>query len=126
MDFQTIFDVKSLEDNELGHLEYIINSPSYSQVFEPYLQRMRNSLNLLLLSPSQERKDQYPDDFIRGGIIIIDGLLKFCKQLVEETEIERIARAQQALPEEEMYQYLKQEGYMKPVIGIQIPPEEDF
>jgi hypothetical protein len=126
------FDIKSLGDHELGHLMFILNSPSYADVFEPYLQKQRASYTSLLLNPSQARKDDYPDDFLRGGIIAIDGLLTLFRQLIEETEIEKMARARVELTEAQQYERLRQEGHIKPMSGLghqeepAYSPEEDY
>jgi len=131
--FTDIFDVANLDDHILGHLEFILNSPSYGDVFKPYLVRMRDSLAVKLLDPSRERKDQYPDDFIRGGIITIDGLVSFFERLIEETTIERLARSQRPLSGNEQYEFLRSEGRIRPITGIEserysaeILPEEDY
>lgn len=124
---QGVFDIRTLEDHQLGHLMFVLNSPSYLDVFEPYLRNIRESLNKKLLDPSQFRKDELPDDFIRGGISTLDGLLTLFDQLIQETEIERIARTQVEKSDEESYQDLRHEGKIKPITGIgRYDPDEDF
>lgn len=128
MQFSDIFDIKSLDDFQLGHLEFIVNSPSYTDVFEPYLKRIRLSLYTRLLDPSQTRKDEYPDDFIRGSIATIDGFLRLFNRLISETDIERIARSQIVIQDEEVYEKMRKEGHIKPITGFEEPydPNEDF
>lgn len=117
-----VFDISKLDEHSLGHLMYVLNSPSYEQIFEPYLQRMRDSLNARLLDPSQTRKNDLPDDFLRGAISTVDGLLTLFKRLIDETELERIARSQIALTEQEEYENRRREGVPEP----QYNPAEDY
>lgn len=129
LDFRNIFDVSKLDDSQIGHLQFVLNSPSYIDVFHPYLIRMRDSLSSKLLDPSQDRKDNYPDDFIRGGILMIDGLLSHFDHLIYETEIERISRITGELTPNERYEVMRQSGLVRPVSGPIIPeydPEEDI
>jgi hypothetical protein len=132
MSFSEIFDVKNLGDHQIGHLMFILNSPSYTDIFRPYLEQQRNSLATFILDPSQNRKDSYPDDFLRGGIVMIDGLLELFTRLIEETDIERVARSQAELTESQQYEKLRQEGHIKPMSGLghqeepAYSPEEDY
>ena len=114
--FNEVFDVKSLDDFQLGHLQYILTSPSYADVFHPYLVKMRASLNEKLLDPSTDRKEQFPSDFLRGGILMIDGLLTLFTNLIEETEIERITRTQVEMTERQAYEAIRQAGGTHPMI----------
>lgn len=114
MDFKSVFNVSKLSDHELGHLEFILNSPSYTDIFAPYLRSMRNSLNTKLLDPSEKRKQEYNDDFLRGGILMVDGLLQFFTRLIQETEIERVHRSQTEQTGEEQYQSLREHNSIGP------------
>jgi hypothetical protein len=115
VDFRDVFDVSDLTDDELGHIEWVLNSPSYETVFKRYLMTMSNTLNQRLKDPSRERKDQYPSDFLRGGILMIDGLVTFFSKIVAETQMERIARSKGVgLSQEELYEKLRQEGKSRP------------
>jgi len=109
-DFKELIDVSGLEDHQLGQIEFVLNSPAYADHFEPYLQRVRDSLNRMLLDPSQSRKDRDPDDFLRGGIVMVDGLLTLFKKLIEETRIERMARSQVERTPDQVYQQMREEG----------------
>jgi hypothetical protein len=116
----TVFDISQLDDNELGHLEFVLNSPSWAQVFEPYLVRISESLKHKLIDPSRGRKDALPDDFLRGGIAATEGLLAFFRKVIEETQIERVARARQTSPEAR-YHEQQQSGDIGPA-GQTAPP----
>jgi hypothetical protein len=125
MDFRDLFDVSNLTDEELGHLEWVLSSSSYEQVFKKYLRSMSETLNLRLKNPSRDRKEQYPSDFLRGGILMIDGLVEFFSRIVAETQMERIARAQgSGLSQEELYEKLHQEGKVRPAGQITPAPDE--
>lgn len=114
MDFKDLFDVSNLTDDELGHLEWVLNSPSYENVFKKYLHTMSETLDKRLKDPSKDRKDQYPSDFLRGGILMIDGLVEFFSRIVAETQMERIARAKgDGMSQEELYEKLHQEGKVR-------------
>jgi len=108
--FKEVLDVGSLSDHEIGHIEFVLASPAYLDHFAPYLTRMRDSLNSALLDPSQARKDQLPDDFVRGGIVMIDGLLTLFRKLIDETRIERMARVQTERTPEQTYQHMRETG----------------
>jgi len=123
--FNEVFDVKTLDDFQLGHLQYILTSPSYSEVFQPYLVHMRNSLSEKLLDPDERRKEQYPCDFLRGGILMIDGLLSLFNNLIQETEIERIARTQVEMTERQHYDLIRQTGGTHPMNAIKDYDDND-
>lgn len=131
--FDEVLNVKGLQDYELGHIEYILLSPSYRDFFEPYLQSMRSSLVRQILDPSEIRKGEYSDDFLRGGVAMIDGLVTLFTKLVEEAQTERMLRSQQTLSEEERYQLLREQGRVKPAGQTEQPaepgqynPDEDY
>lgn len=116
-DFREIFDISKIDEITLGHLEYVLNSPSYADVFRPYLVSMRNTLNQRLLDPSKDRKEEHPDDFLRGGVVAIDGLLHFFEHIVEETRMDRITTALTPATPEQQYTNDAQGGYHAPVLG---------
>jgi hypothetical protein len=134
-DFKKLFDVKDIDEHTLGCVEYVLNSPAYIDVFEPYLRSIRDTLSQRLLDPSNDRKQTHPDDFLRGGIVAIDGLLQYFKQIIEETQFERIAASQENLTPAAQYTREQQRGRHVPVLGAAEPldtepalydPAEDF
>lgn len=132
-DFREHFDLRKLDERQLGMIEYVLNSPAYGDTFEPYLRTVRESLNQLWLDRSQTRKDQYPDDFLAGGIAMIDGLLKFFTMLVAETQQERVQDALANMSGDKYYEHQRQRGAVQPVVGINqqsepdvYRPEEDY
>ena len=83
------FSVDNLTDHQKGHLEFIMMSPSYSDIFKPYLVLRKETLTKLLLRPDTARKDTFNDDYLRGAIHTIDNLLEFFENLVNESSIDR-------------------------------------
>lgn len=124
-DFKEIFDVTQLEEHELGHLIYVLNSPSYTRVFEPYLVRARDSLNTLLIDPSDVRKSKYPCDYLRGGICAIDGLLSLFKKLIDETDIARVGELVSQHTFDSRYEQLRETGKVGP-LATEYNPDEDY
>jgi hypothetical protein len=122
-DFREVLDIGVLDDHEIGHIEYILNSPAYGDHFEPYLKRMRDRLNQLLLDPSEEREKMYPYKFLIGGICMIDGLLELFGKLISETRIERMARAVTEKTPNQQYQQMREQGLVKPS-GMTAQPAE--
>ena len=116
-DFNDVFDTARLDDHQLGCVEYVLNSPAYLDVFEPYLRNARNHLNLQLLDRSKERKDTRSDDFLAGGVVAIDGLLSLFKKILEETKMQRIDDSMQRLSPEQKYDQAARNGEHKPILG---------
>jgi hypothetical protein len=126
--FKEVFDVSQLEEHELGHLVFVLNSPSYTRVFEPYLIRARDSLNVLLIDPSDERKSKYPCDYLRGGICAIDGLLALFTKLIDETDIARVGELVSQQTGEDQYKQLRIENHVGPLATWEraYNPDEDY
>ncbi len=118
-----LFDIQKLDDRQLGQIEYVLMSPAYADAFEPYLLSIRATLSMRLLDPSKDRKEEHPDDFLRGGIVAIDGLLQFFKRVVSETQLERVERSLQYRSPEQQYAADQQRGKHVPVLGAAEPLE---
>jgi len=126
-DFSEVFDLKKLGDHEIDHLRWVLTSPSYDDCFRPYMVGIRDSLALKLLDPSGMRKDAYPDDFLRGGIIMVDGLLNLFNRLVTEAEAERVARINQRdLTPAQEYEVLRKEGKITAPGTALVPDEPEY
>jgi hypothetical protein len=124
-----LFNISNLDDNEIGHLMWVLNSPSYERVFAPYLRGIRDSANRMLLDRSQERKNKFPDDYLAGIITTVDGLLELFTRLVTETDMERIRESQQEQPDEVEYARAQMAGRIKPagqVVEPEYDPAQDF
>ncbi len=116
-----IFDPAKLDDHQLGCLEFVLNSPAYLDVFEPYLRGMRDNLNMRILDRSSERKSDMSDDFLAGGVVAIDGLLNLFKKIIEETQMQRIDDAMQRLTPAQVYDRDRAKGRHAPVLGANEP-----
>lgn len=124
-DFRAVFDLRKLSDQELGCVEFVLNSPAYMDVFKPYLTGIRDSMNHLWLDRTQKRKDEYPDDFLAGGIASIDGLLNFFDHIIKETSMDRIHESMSHMSNDDIYTRRQEQGRVQPVVGINQPAEPD-
>ena len=132
-DFREYFDLRKIDEQTMGQIEFVLNSPAYEAAFKPYIQNCIISLNKLWKDRSAARRAQYNDDFLAGGATFAEGLLKFFALLVEETSMERIHAAMADVPPEDMYNEKRGAGQMKPVVGLDQPalpmeeiPAEDY
>ena len=92
-----LFDVSNLTDLQLGHIEFILNSPSYGEVFRPFLEGRRQHAVDLLLDRSENRKKQFSDDMLGERANSIGDFITFCDKIVAETQVERIHLARMAM-----------------------------
>lgn len=120
-DFREYFDVRKLSDQQKGEIAFILNSPAYEHSFKPYIMGIINQLNHLWKDRSQSRKDAYPDDFLGGGVVFGEGMLKFFETLVQETSIEAIHEAMQNVDNDTLYDRALQRGEVRPVVGLDQP-----
>jgi hypothetical protein len=131
---EEFFEPKKLTQKDLDVISFVLTSPAYNDVFEPYLRGIRNSMAHSMLDRSEARKDVMPDDFLAGGITTIDGLLGFFKLLIEESDVTRIHESLAQKQTGEMIYHKRQgEGQLSPVLGINqeplpavVPVEEDY
>lgn len=123
--FRKVFDLRKLTEQELGCVEFVLNSPAYIDVFKPYLENVRDSMQKLWLDRSQERKDNYPDDFLAGGVAAIDGLLKFFAVVIHETNMDRVHEAMAKMTPDVQYRLRQEKGNVLPVVGVNQSPEPE-
>lgn len=89
-----LFDAGSLDSDKVGHLAYIVNSPSWVDFFEPTLREMMASTMAALADPTIDRKNNRPDDFLRGQIVVIRNFLEIPHYIIADArEREDTARA---------------------------------
>jgi len=117
-DFREFFDLRRLDEQQLGQIEFVLNSPAYVDSFKPYLQGILNQLNALWKDRSKLRSDQYPDDFLAGGVVFGEGLLKFFDLLIHETSMERIHASMGNMTNDTLYDLARARGDVKPVVGL--------
>ena len=132
-DLRRFFDVRNLNDQELGMIEFVLTSPAYDMAFRPYLEEVKESMHSLWLDRSQKRKDEYPDDFLAGGVCAIEGLLKYFHAVIHEANFERVHESMAGMTNEKIYELRRQQGAVRPVVGIDQPAtpapynrDEDF
>ena len=134
--FEKFFDLRKLDEQQLGNIEFVLNSPAYAEHFKPYMTGILGQLGRLWLDRSQARKDEYPDDFLAGGIAFGEGLIKFFDLIIHETNMERIHGAMENMTSEMLYEVHRQRGDVKVITGLNqqamptreedIDPAEDF
>ena len=117
-----VFDMIKLSEDELGHLEWVVNSPSYERVFKRYLQTMLHSTQMKLLDPDEDRKRHMPDDFLRGYASAILGLIKFLDGVRDNTNQARVEQSLQATPDQ-AYERLRSLGAIRHS-GQALQPED--
>lgn len=132
-DFREFFDLRRMDERQLGQIEFILSSPAYEESFKPYIQGILNNMNTLWRDRSRQRQDIYPDDFLAGGACFGEGLLKFFSLLIHETSMERIHAAMEGMTNDKLYDLARESGRVKPIVGLDQPalpdkydPAEDF
>ena len=80
-------------------IRQLVTSDAWEHFFLPSLINMKEEWTVRLMDASAERKDQYPDDYIRGCFATIDVFIRLPKALIEEHDaaIERDDRERQEL-----------------------------
>ena len=131
--FGEFFDIRKLDEQQRGSIEFVLNSPAYQDYFKPYMESILAQMNQAWKDRSQKRKDEYPDDFLAGGVCFGEGMLKFFEVIINETNMERIHGAMENMTNDMLYEVRRQRGFIKPVVGAnqdalpqQVPPDEDF
>jgi hypothetical protein len=132
-DFKEFFDPRRFTEQQLGNMEFVLNSPAYEEQFKPYIEGVLNTLNTIWKDRSRERQDKYPDEFLAGGATFGEGLLKFFEQIIRETNMERVHSSMANMTNDMLYEVRRQRGDMKPVVGLDqsaepapYDPAEDF
>lgn len=126
-DFREMFDLRRLDERQLGQIEFVLNSPAFKDSFEPYMRGIIRSMDTMWRDRSRERMDRYPDEFLAGGVVFGEGLLKFFQLLIHETSFERMHEAMvESMSNDAIYDARRAAGQVKPVVGINqpsVPPE---
>lgn len=117
-DYRRLFDPGKLSEHELGCVAFVLNSPAYIDVFEPYLLSIKNEMQMSWKDRSQTRKDNMPDDYIAGNVAAIDGLLTLFKLILQQTDIDRIHTSMEEMTSPVLYERARQSGAMQPVVGL--------
>jgi len=73
-------------------VRYIYASQAWVDFFEPRLRDIRQTMLELLADPSQARKDDKSDDYIRGCIATIQHFLDLPQSLVSDADAQAASR----------------------------------
>jgi hypothetical protein len=132
-DVRRFFDARTLTEQDLSMIQFVLMSPAYEIAFKPYLENVRESMRELWLDRSKKRQDEYNDDFLAGGVATIEGLLKFFTAVCSEANFERMHEAMAGMVPERQYELKRQAGKVAPIVGVDQPampapydPMEDF
>lgn len=132
-DFREHFDIRKLDEQTRGCMEFVLNSIAYEDYFKPYIAGILATMNQQWKNRSQERKDTYPDEFLAGGVTFGEGMLNFFETIIQETNMERVHTSMESMTNDMLYEIKRQRGLVKPIIGLnqQAEPEpydqnEDF
>lgn len=121
-DFREFFDIRKLDERQLGQIEFVLNSPAYEESFKPYMLGILATMNSMWKDRSKERLERYPDEFLAGGAVFGEGLIKFFALLIHETSFDRIHEAMIAgMSNDKLYDMKRQSGALKPVVGLDQP-----
>ena len=122
-------DLSKLTDEDLGHLEFVLCSPSYNRVFRPFIDQIRADYLRLLLDPSKERQARIPDDYIRGGVAVLATILAMFDDIREGINAERIHNAVTAVRQPDDFERRMSSGLVRPpslTPPADLTPEEDY
>lgn len=64
-------------DDYHRYLGYLLMSPAWNEVFKPQIAERAKSLYEKLIDPKTSRKENLPDDFIRGQIVALKWILEW-------------------------------------------------
>jgi hypothetical protein len=117
-DFREHFDLRKLDEKQLGMIEFVLQSPAYVEAFKPYIEGIIRGMDALWRDRSELRKQQYPDDFLAGGVTFAEGLLKFFDLILSESSMERIHASMEGMTSDQLYDAKHERGQIKPVVGV--------
>jgi hypothetical protein len=100
MDERIRFD---MDPDQVHALAYIVASDAWTQSFEPFLRGMERGAINDWLDPSNERRVEKPDEYLRTLVVLIRAFLAFPEHILEQYEREQQA-AQDAQRVEEHYE----------------------
>lgn len=119
-----ILNTSALTDDQMGHLAYVVNSPSWLDFFEPLLREAINASMSQLADPSITRKNARPDDFLRGQIVALRNLLDMPHFVLED---QRERHKTQAADDATQLAYADRatNGFMRPMTDYE-PSEDEY
>jgi hypothetical protein len=115
-----------LTPEQIDALYFLVHSEAYIRFYEPFLRGIERSLDLDLRDPSADRKAQKPDDYLRGGLMVVNALLSFPEEVLNEQR-ERELADQAQRTQEDHYAERAASGQMGPMgFSYRLRPEDDF
>lgn len=112
VDPDKLFSLETLNEEEIGQLEFILASPAWAGYLRPYLQVMIHSVERLMKDRSEERKKRYNDDFLAGQCTALEGFLAFADATSQSINMARMGKVQQLTPNQE-YERLRVQGLVR-------------
>lgn len=97
-------------------IRQLLQSEAWTAFFLPSLQNMKEEWQNRLMDPSAERKNQYPDDYIRGCFATIDVFLRLPDALIQEHDA-AIERAEKERNEQRGYEARIASGRVGPYVS---------
>ena len=122
------FEARSLTEQELGLIEFVVMSPAFEIAFKPYLEGVRDNMQTLWKDRSARRKEEYPDDFLAGATCVIDDMFKFFTAVLADANFDRVHDSMSHMTSDKQYELKRQKGQIAPVVGVDqsaTPPEYD-
>jgi hypothetical protein len=96
----SVFDINKLSAEELGHMEYIVNSPSWERVFRPFFIRARDTYTELLLHRDPKVRIAHGGSpSLRAAANNMSLVVTFFDKIIEETQHERAIAAASGTPD---------------------------
>lgn len=103
-------------------IRQMLQSDAWGRFFLPSLEQMKEEWQNRLMDPSTERKNQYPDDYIRGCFATIDVFLRLPDALIAEHDA-AIEREEQERNESRGYEGRIASGRVGPYSDAGSSPE---
>jgi hypothetical protein len=101
-------------DEQLDDVRHLIYSKAWTDFFIPYLTEQKDAAMILILNPSTDRKNSFPDDYLRGFVIALDRLMSIGHERLEEKDQLRLQQEQEAKMEQ-AYQDRVDTGHIGPL-----------
>ena len=117
-DFSEFFTLATFDEQKLGEMEWVLNSPAYLHTWKPYMLGILRSLQKMWKDRTRARQEKYPDEFLAGGTVFGEGLIEFFDKIIEETHHERAMKAMANMSNDDHYETLQQHGGVKPIVGM--------
>lgn len=70
-------------DDYHRYLGYLLMSPGWNEIFKPKIAERAKVLYDRLIDPSAKRKDNLPDDYIRGQIATLKWILEWPEKAMQ-------------------------------------------